>query len=224
MVKSIYEWDQVASDAEFRAGVELNPNSIFARSAYANALKMFGRFDEAHYQLQKVAEIGDPLALSLNTLMGSTLYFERRFEDGIVHFEEMLEIHPDTLLAYEIMSLCFQQLGDYDTALEKMRKAYSIEPSTEVSAFLAAALANSGQRKEARRMLNEIEKAAPPIPLEVFYLYAALNQIDDGFAFLERSLGRREIGHLGLNIEPRADRLRSDPRFISVLRRMNFKA
>jgi len=220
--KLIYEWDWPEAEREFRAGVDLNPNSIFARSAYANALKIFERYEETRYQLQKVAEIGDPLSLSLNTIIGSLLYDERRFEEAIVHFEEMLEIYPDALLAYELMSLCFQQLGDYETALEKMRKAYSIEPSVEVSAFLGAALANAGQRDEARQILKDIEKAGPPTPLETFHLYLALDQIDEAFEFIERSLSRREVNHIGLNTDPRADRLRSDPRFISLLRRMNF--
>ena len=219
--KLIYEWNWPESEAEFRAGVDLNPNSIFARSAYANALKIFERYDETWYQLEKVAEIGDPISLSLNTIIGSLLYDERRFEEAIVHFEEMLEIYPDTLLAYEIMSLCFQQLGDYETALEKMKKAYSIEAGNDVRAFLGAAMANAGQKDEARQILMEIEKAGPPVPLEVFHLYIALDQIDDAFEFIERSLSRREVNHIGLNTDPRADRVRSDPRFISLLRRMN---
>lgn len=220
--KLIYEWNWPESEREFRAGVDLNPNSIFARSAYANALKIFERYDETRYQLQKVAEIGDPLSLSLNTIIGSLLYDERRFEEAIVHFEEMLEIYPDTLLAYEIMSLCFQQLGDYETALEKMKKAYSIEPSMEVSAFLGAALANAGHKDEAKKILHRIETAGPPTPLETFHLYVALDRIDEAFEFIERSLSRREVNHIGLNTDPRADRLRSDARFISLLRRMNF--
>lgn len=219
--KSVYEWDNEAAEREFRLAVELNPNSTFTRGAYSNCLTLFGRFEEAHEQLEKALEI-DPLSLSLNVMVGSTLFCERRYEEAIVHLQQVLEMYPDSFISHVLISLSFQELGDSETALAKMKTAYELESNMELSALLGAALANARQTDEALRILNEIEQSDVRKPFETFYLYLALDKIDEAIAFVEKSLAQREVEHLGLNVDARADKIRSDARFKKILKRMGF--
>jgi DNA-binding winged helix-turn-helix (wHTH) protein len=220
--KQIYEWDWTSAEPDFRRGVELNPGSVFARCAYANALKICGRFDDARRELEATLEFDDPLALSVNTIIGSLLFVERRYEECMVHLREMLEFHPASFLPHLLMALCLQQIGDIDTALAKMRKAQKLDPTLETSAYLGETLARAGQTDEALQILNRIEASSEPQPFQTFYLYLALGETDRAFDFLERSLRRREIGQLAIYIDPRSDQVRDDPRFRSTLDRMNF--
>jgi hypothetical protein len=51
-------------------------------------------------------------------------------------------------------------------------------------------------------------------------VYAALGENDLAFARLEKGYQRREESLLSLKVDPKADRLRSDPRFVALLKKM----
>lgn len=223
ILKFVFEWDWTTAEREFLAAIKFNPNSIFARFWYANFLKMHRRFDQAWRQLEQGLAI-DPLSLQLNAMVGNILYHEKRYEEAIVHFQNLLELSPDSLISSVMTSLCFQMLGDYETALTKMKSARVLESNLETSALLGSALARANQTDEAWQILNQIKQADVPIPFETFYLYIALGQTDEAVAFLRQSLERRDIDHVGLNVDPRADEIRFDSRVITILKRIGFSA
>ena len=51
-------------------------------------------------------------------------------------------------------------------------------------------------------------------------VYAALGENDIAFKWLGKSYERHEESLLSLKVDPKADRLRSDPRFIALLKRI----
>jgi len=57
---------------------------------------------------------------------------------------------------------------------------------------------------------------------KLFFIYAALNNKDAAFEWLERTYDEKEA-YIGLlKVEPMFDNLRSDPRFQDLVDRMNF--
>jgi hypothetical protein len=59
-------------------------------------------------------------------------------------------------------------------------------------------------------------------PYDVVLEYAALGEVDDAIAWLERSFAERETDLTGLAVDPRLGVLRGDPRFQELLARMRF--
>ena len=55
-------------------------------------------------------------------------------------------------------------------------------------------------------------------------MYVALGDYDTAFEWLERGFEERAFGMALLGVEQSFDPLRSDPRFIALLRRMGFQA
>jgi hypothetical protein len=53
-------------------------------------------------------------------------------------------------------------------------------------------------------------------------LYAASGQEEKAMDLLERAYTQHDAKLLELNVDPRLDNLRSNPRFLDLLRRMNF--
>ena len=51
-------------------------------------------------------------------------------------------------------------------------------------------------------------------------VYAALGEHDIAFIWLEKSYESREEALLNLKVDPKADRLRSDPRFSALLKKL----
>ena len=53
-------------------------------------------------------------------------------------------------------------------------------------------------------------------------LHAALGEKEQALSSLQKAFEIRDEALITLNVDPRVDSLRSDPRFMDLLRRMNF--
>jgi hypothetical protein len=83
----------------------------------------------------------------------------------------------------------------------------------------ARILARAGRKSEARRLLAEVPPGAPD-RVEVL---AALGDDDAAFKWLFRALDERESWPLYIKSDPIFESLHRDPRWTSVLRRMNLE-
>jgi tetratricopeptide (TPR) repeat protein len=161
----------------------------------------------------------DPLSPVLNQMLGAFLFYEKRYAEATAHFREQADLYPNSFINYVFLSACSLMRGELAASLDEIEKAYSLEPSLEVSALLGGAQARVGNKTEARKFLRCLEKAEP-IPFETFYLYLALGMRAKALLFLERSLERKSVDHILLNIDPRADELHNDAEFTQIFRRI----
>ncbi len=70
--------------------------------------------------------------------------------------------------------------------------------------------------------LKETAKRGPASPLTFASIYSRLGDKDQAFAWLEKAYEEHSGPLIYLKVSPDYDPLRSDPRFQSLLRRMNF--
>ena len=94
-------------------------------------------------------------------------------------------------------------------------------------ALLGHAYAAANQVSMARAILQQLsdlskEKYVPSYPVAV--IYAALGEKDEALARLEKAYDERDAWMDYLGLDPRLDGLRSDPRFVNLLRRMNLQS
>jgi len=81
-----------------------------------------------------------------------------------------------------------------------------------------------GKRAEAEKqieLLRELAKTRYVRPYYIAHIYAALGDKDQAFAELERSFAERDCYLSRIAMDPFVDPLRDDPRFKSLLKRMN---
>jgi hypothetical protein len=86
------------------------------------------------------------------------------------------------------------------------------------------AYARVGRIDEADRVIAELRQRASRgyiSPYAFALIYAGLNDSDNTFAWLERAYDDRTHWLVFLQVEPRFDSLREDPRFIDLLRRVH---
>ena len=81
-------------------------------------------------------------------------------------------------------------------------------------------LASQGTRAEAMKIVQELESEHPATSYLMAHVYAALGENERAFGYLERALEERHIQLVSLRTDPALDRLRADPRFADVLRRV----
>jgi hypothetical protein len=81
----------------------------------------------------------------------------------------------------------------------------------------------SGSRPQAEALFDELSSRwnreyVPPTTLS--FLSAALGRIDEAFEWLERAYDERDMLMTWLKLLPHFDPLRDDPRFTSMLKKM----
>ena len=224
-VLSLYNWDWSGAEAALRQAVELNPGFSLARLWLAAHLSRMGRHDEALAEVGR-AENLDPLNLRIRTTHGTLLYDARRYDEAVDQLETTLMLGPDYRPAHRILGLAYLGKKKYDKAIEEHEKAVELSGrSCSELSFLGAAYAAAGRRAEAVKTLEELEDRATRQYVPAFARIWTLLQLGDTdrtFVWLEKAFDERSPFLAFLKVHPLFDPVRSDPRFQSLLRRMDF--
>jgi hypothetical protein len=107
-----------------------------------------------------------------------------------------------------------------------LEKSLRLRPdSRNARAELVRALAAAGRRKEAVRMMEEIRDSHQTGSGNAYNVATALcglGEKEQCIKWLERAYAEREADMMGLLIDGAWEALRDEPRFHSLVRRMNF--
>jgi TolB-like protein/tetratricopeptide (TPR) repeat protein len=221
MVNLYYDWDWVAAEREFNRAIALKAGDATARMRYGLALAWFQRFDDARREIERGLEVNpvDPL---LNSGMGQILYFARQYDQAMVEYGKALVLDPNLFFTYQYLGGLYTKMGSYDKAIAALKKAIELGGGG-VKGTLAHAYAVSGQTSEARKIIADLTDRSSQTyspPFDVAVAYAGLGDYDQAFAWLEKAYDERARNMLSLKVNPLLDPLRSDLRFIGLVRRM----
>jgi len=95
-----------------------------------------------------------------------------------------------------------------------------------LEADTAYVYAVSGQKDRALKVIDELKELSKRRYVSSYHLamiYIGLRQKDPAFEWLESAYRERSDLLVYLNVEPRLDSLRSDPRFKDLLRRVGLR-
>lgn len=124
-------------------------------------------------------------------------------------------------------SSAYIEKGMYQEAIAEAHKTSELSPFQTISAAHEAyALAKSGKQTEARVILDRLLKLSAERfipPYHIALIYNGLGEKDETFVWLEQAYEQPDPKMAFLKVEPRWNNLRSEPRFIDLMRRMNFE-
>jgi TolB-like protein/DNA-binding winged helix-turn-helix (wHTH) protein/Tfp pilus assembly protein PilF len=214
------EWDWVGAEGEYRRALEVNPNLVEAHLWYSSFLSGMGRHREALVEIELAEEL-DPLSVGLKRREVFALSKARRFDEAVA-LHQSLGVEPESAGQHQSVGNLYVTVGDYERAIDEFRESISLDPHmTNSWCYLGHALAQSGQREEALRVLDHLETTRDYVsPAELAVLYVGLGDPDRAIAALERSFAAHDLQMQYLNVEWRLEPLRSDPRFQDLLRRV----
>jgi eukaryotic-like serine/threonine-protein kinase len=223
-IKLWLDWDWAGAEREFRRGLELNPNLALAHNQYAMYLATVGRLDDAISEVKQAQQL-DPLSPIINSDLGWYLLYAKRNDEAVDQFRKTLDIDPNYVSALQGLGAAFVQKGLHTDAVVSLRKALSLaEGSPLIVAQLGHAHASAGRRQEALDVLRELDGLSQRryVPSSgIALVYAGLGDADKAFAALEQAYAERDFSMTLLKVAPWFDRLRSDPRYEALLKRMN---
>jgi len=222
-----YDWDWAAAETELKRAIEIDPNYSTARSWYAFLLTVTGRFEEAAFVRKKALEL-DPLSPVINADVGLTLYFARRYDEAISQFLKTLEIDPTFVLTNIPLAGAFEQKQMFTEAIAKletltMGMSYASVRHPIPILVLGHVFAVAGRRDDALNMLELVKEMTASqyvAPYWMGVLSVGLGEKDQALAWLERAFKEHDGSMVFLKVDPVFDGMRSEPRFIDLLRRM----
>jgi hypothetical protein len=112
----------------------------------------------------------------------------------------------------------------YADSLREMNKAQELAKSNAIiRADTGHLYAVSGQTEKAKGVIEELKKLSAKRyvnPFEIGLIYIGLGDKEQAFQWLETSFRDRSDLLVYLNVDPRLDPIRSDPRFADLVRRV----
>lgn len=218
-----FDWDWAGSEAEFKRALALNPGSSNAHHWYAHLLMAEGRVEEALTESKRALDL-DQLSQVTNLHLGWHYIYSRQYDLAIDQLRKTLELDPTYGYAYWYIGRAYEQQGKFAEALQTLRKAQDLlKGNTAVAADIAHLSAISGDKPAALRILEQLKKTPQGTyvsPVEIALIYLALERKAEALQWLEKGYVERSDLLVYLNVDPRLDSLRSDPRFQDLLRRV----
>ncbi len=217
------EWDWKNAEKEFKIGIELNPKYANGRHWYAELLLFVGRTEEAFGEISLAVDL-DPFSQGILKDKGIFYYYTGQYNKAIDMAMMTLELNPNFVPVYRLLSLAYQGLKMYDEAISQNQRWGELTGNkikAEVS--LAEIYAISGRKKEAENIIAGIEsgkKLSANDHRGMAQLYAALGEVDNAFKWLEKSYQHHEEALCSMKIDPKMNSLRSDPRFKEMLEKI----
>ena len=221
MIATFHEWDWKGAEREFQRAIALNPNYVPAHHFYAHYLVFMGRFDEALAESQRALAL-DPLDVAMNFHLGWYYCFTHQYDQAVTQLKKVMEMNRDFADAHGMLGAAYEQQGRYQEAIAELQKSREMR-GLDQRGSLGHVYAVSGQRGEARKLLDELQEEAKHkyvSPCYIAKIYAGLGEKEQAFAWLEKAYAERDSNILHLKVDPQFDRLHSDPRFIDLLRRI----
>jgi TolB-like protein/DNA-binding winged helix-turn-helix (wHTH) protein/Tfp pilus assembly protein PilF len=221
-VKFLYDWDFPAAEQEFRRALELNPNSLNARADYADYLIAMGRSDESISERRRNLEI-DPLARRPVWALATGYYWARRYDEAIVQSRHGIEMDPKHWSGHLDLGLALEQKRQFPEAISELQKAIEVSNDKIWVSFIAHDMALSGDRVGAEKILADLQQRSKRTyvsPWVIAMIYPDLGDKDKAFVWLNKCYERREHDLVFSKVWPMFDSLRSDPRYIDLMRRV----
>jgi tetratricopeptide (TPR) repeat protein len=182
-----------------------------------------GRQEEAIVENRKALEL-DPLSLIINMESGLPFYSERRFDEAIPYFRKTLEMDPNFGLAHCVLGWAYEGKSQYPDAINELETALRLDDSVPVLSALAHAYALAGRQTDAKRVLDQLQERAKKHYVSPFFLatvFVGLNENERALDSLDAAYAHHDWVLLWVNAGHSLDPLRSQPRFVDLLQRLN---
>jgi serine/threonine-protein kinase len=220
--------DWAAAEREFRAVMD---DPAVLRSVQYHPISLFfvaiGRPAEAVALVQR-ALVVDPGNLESRLMLGNFLLQDGRLDEALRLNNDIAAEFPDDPRSQPGIAEVYKRRGDFVHAAAARRKAYELE-GVEDAARLFERVATEAEYAKAELTLARVElrmseerlAAGKFVPLiDLARLHAQVGDRQKALSELERVAGDPYTGLTLLKVDQAWDSVRTDPRFIAVVRRV----
>ncbi len=219
-----YEYDFAGAETACQRAIELKPDSTVARNIYARFLMSRGRFDEAIAEIKTAIDL-EPTSYFHQIVYTICLVYARRYDEAFRQMDRLAELNPgNAFKLYWGNNGALMTQENPSQAFERTMKYLKFANADEQTLQLYQTTYQTARWQGVMR--GQISKISENPQEHIFFaaaINAQLGNKDKAMEFLEKSYQRREFWMAYLQVEPRLDSLRGDPRFESLVKRVESK-
>ncbi|HEX6880379.1 MAG TPA: tetratricopeptide repeat protein [Terriglobales bacterium] len=216
------QWKWADSETEYRSVLRFRPNDAAAHAGLGRWLLCQGRTEEAVAWVRRGREL-DPVVVS-GTDLGWILFQSRRYDEAERELRSVLDLRPDDAFALWFLGFTLISEGRSAQAIPILEKAVTVSKRSPATlGVLIRAYTQAGRRKDALKLLAELKsrKRHGYVPAAAFVnAYLGLGDNERALAALEQAYAEKSNILQYLKVHPYFDPLRSDPRFLDLIRRV----
>lgn len=220
----LYDWDFAGAESEFKQALELNSNYAESHHWYAVYLANMGRHDEASAEAKRAVEL-DPLSLLMNMTPALNCYVARQYDQAVEALLKVIDMEPNFPAAHSVLGSVYEQKGMYEKAIAEYQKVMQLSEGVAtveatMKAIIARAYAGWGKTRETTKLIAELTTGGDVTPFLMAEVYSSLGEKDQAFGCLNKAYEQRDLQLVSLKVTPTLDKLRADPRFADLVRRV----
>jgi len=221
-LSATYDYDFVAAEPEYKRALELNPNYATAHQWFAEMLVNSGRFDEAADEFRRALDL-EPLSLPINWDYARFLYMSRRYDESIVQHKKTIDLDPGFARAHRTLAEVYRMKGDYENAVEERARFFELIGQPQSAALIRETFSKTGWVGYLRLVTaeNDLLKEGNN-SWTIAKAYLDLGEREKALVELNEAYEKRLSSLCWLKIEPQLDPLRSDRRYLELLKKMRF--
>jgi len=217
------DWDWAVAEREFKRAIELNPSFPEALINYSHFLMNMGRPNEAMPQARRALEL-DPFNPYFHSFFAVDFLYVRQWDEAIAQARTALATAPDNPVAAGVLWYAFGAKGMHKEALAAARVYMKlVYDDRAVDEALERGFAEAGYQEAMRRAAQPLiahSRKSNVSPMDIASLYVEARETSSAVDWLEKGYEVRDqnMPYIGW---PIFDSLHTDPRFQSLLRRIN---
>jgi serine/threonine-protein kinase len=215
------EYQRVRQDPKLARGRLFEPTFAIVLFSWAR-----GDAEDAVALLERALE-DDPASIETRTMMADLLVQAGRLDAAIAQYRTLVAEDPGEARAWFGLAGALRRRGELSAAIDALRKAFELSGETEgAEALVSARTDDDYERAEvavARSRLADLQTLAQEryvSPLNIARLHAQVGDRESAFATLEAAFAERSPGLVFLKVDGAWDRIRDDPRFAALVRRV----
>jgi tetratricopeptide (TPR) repeat protein len=148
----------------------------------------------------------------------------RRYDDALAQLRRTVELDPNYPVTYWVLDLLLRQMGRYELAIAEGEKGVKLSGGSPLlNAALAQTFATAGRKEKAIQILDDLTNLSKQKYIAPYFfagIHVGLGEDDRAIEYLEKSYEEHSHWLIYLHLDPSMDRLRSNPRFQDLSRRI----
>jgi len=219
-----FDWDWSGAEREFRRALDLDPSDASAHHRYAIHLAAMGKLPQALAEMQAAQRL-DPFSPVLMTSTGWVLLRGRMPDQAIRECVNALDLDPKFVRGHLCLGEAYEQKHDLNRAAAEFLQGKMIaggETPETMDAIKNATLRDGYQGYFQVRLSQLLDKRKQNYvsPYDLADIYVRLGEKAEAMKWLDAAYQEHSPYLVNLQIEPRLDILRSDPRFQALVQRV----
>jgi len=216
-------WDYREAEKEYIKSIELSPNYAMPQVYYTHLLCILHRYDEARYHADFAIQL-DPYNDLIKIVYAQGLNFMRRPDIAIPILSEIRQRDPYNGFMLSTIRTSYHITGEFEKAIEAWKDSY-------ISDSLANTVLDSGYKKGgyqfALEKLGELmvkrSETEFVTPWRICTIYTRAGNKEEALDWLEKAFIAHDQNMPYITTDPIFDFMRDEPRFQTIVKKMNLK-